>query len=339
MTSPLDQSRLNHSHLSPAHRLQFAIVSARACVPVLALSMLALSMLVLSMPVAAEGMAAGGGFFHSADAEGFNSRRLSVDGTARFEHLDSRVGLRYTDHEFSRSGWSRQGQQLRLVARDVDRKTLDGWTLEPGLFRAADKDVWTLDASWRRTLSEGRAVELFANRDFVETANAIERGISYDFVGASGDYQWAPKWTTVGLAGLQNFSDGNQRRHLRARLIFQPSLDLGLTTQVRFRWFDSSRDDVAGAYFNPSRYRETLLALGWRQKVGDWRNVLTAGFGRQAINDDSETNTRLAEASAEKQVAGYALRMRAGYVSSASLASSDPNYWYRYVSFDLLVPF
>ena len=36
---------------------------------------------------------------------------------------------------------------------------------------------------------------------------------------------------------------------------------------------------------------------------------------------------------------GYALRMRAGYTHAASLASSDPNYWYRYVAMDVLIPF
>ena len=177
------------------------------------------------------------------------------------------------------------------------------------------------------------------NRDFVETATAIDNGVSYDFAGGAIDYQWLPKWTTVGLAGVQNFSDGNQRRHLRGRLIFQPSLDLGLTTQLRYRWYDSSKSDVGRAYFNPSRYDEMMLAIGWRQRVNDWRTALTAGIGRQRIDAGAATTTRLAEASAERQMDGYALRMRAGYTHAASLASSDPNYWYRYVAMDVLIPF
>ena len=177
------------------------------------------------------------------------------------------------------------------------------------------------------------------NRDFVETPTAIDNGVSYDFAGASVDYQWQPKWTTVGLAGIQNFSDGNQRRHLRGRLIFQPSLDLGLTTQLRYRWYDSSKSDVGRAYFNPPRYDEMMLAVGWRHRVNDWRTALTAGVGRQRIDAGSATTTRLAEASAERQMASYALRLRAGYTHAASLASSDPNYWYRYVAMDVLIPF
>ena len=290
---------------------------------------------------AAEGLkpAAGGGFYYSTDSEDFSSRRLSVDGMALYQHLDNKLGLRYTDYTFSRPGWSTRGEQLRLVANQFDRKTLDGWSIESGLFRAANKDLWTLDATWRKTLAPGRSYEVFANRDFVETATALTNGVSYDFLGASVDYQLAPKWTTVGMAGIQNFSDGNQRRHLRGRLIFQPSLDIGLTTQLRYRWYDSSKTNVGGAYFNPSSYDEVMLAVGWRHRVNDWRTALTGGLGRQRIDGNSPTTTRLAEATAERQMSGYALRMRAGYLHSASLASSDPNYWYRYVAMDVLIPF
>ncbi len=289
----------------------------------------------------AEGLrpAGGGGAYYSTDSEGFSSRRLSADGIGLYQHLDNKIGLRYTDYAFSRPGWSRSGEQIRLVANQFDRKTLDGWSVESGLFRAANKDLWTLDATWRKTFAPGRSYEVFASRDFVETATAIDNGVSYDYAGAAIDYQWLPKWTTVGLAGVQNFSDGNQRRHFRGRLIFQPSLDLGLTTQLRYRWFDSSKSDVGRAYFNPSRYDEMMFAVSWRQRVNDWRTALTAGVGRQRVDTSSATTTRLAEASAERQAGAYALRLRAGYTHAASLASSDPNYWYRYVAMDVLIPF
>ena len=321
------------THTLKRRSLRQLMISATAPALLLAAALPALS--------AAEGLkpAGGGGFYYSSDSEGFSSRRLSADGMLLYRHLDNKMGVRYTDYDFSKAGWNRSGQQLRLVANQFDRKTLDGWSVESGLFRAANKDLWTLDATWRKTLAPGRSYEVFVNRDFVETATAIDNGVSYDFFGGSVDYQWAPKWTTVGLAGVQNFSDGNQRRHLRGRLIYQPSLDLGLTTQLRYRWYDSSKSDVGRAYFNPSSYDELMLAVGWRQRISDWRTAMTAGIGRQRIDAGSATTTRLAEASAERQMDGYALRMRAGYTHAASLASSDPNYWYRYVSVDVLIPF
>lgn len=72
--------------------------------------------------------------------------------------------------------------------------------------------------------------------------------------------------TLVGLAAQQYFSDGNRRDHGRLRLIYQPSLDLGLTLQARYRTYRSSHEDVDRAYFNPKNYSEAMLAVGWRQR-------------------------------------------------------------------------
>lgn len=284
--------------------------------------------------------AAGAGYFLSGDSERFVAHRASVEGIVGYEHLDGKTALRYTDVEFSQNGWRRRGEQLRLVASRIDRKTADGWRVEAGLMRQATHDLWTLDASYRKSLAAGPTVEWFANRDFVETRVALDQGTHFDFGGVAVDVPVNPQLTLVGLGGYQAFSDGNHRRHLRARAIWQPSLDRGLTLQLRYRWYDNSLSDVGGAYFNPSRYQEALLAVGWRQRLGDWRTALTAGAGRQQIASDSSTMSQLIEASAEKQVGRYAFRLRAGYSrAAAAVATTDPDYWYRYALGELVIPF
>ena len=85
----------------------------------------------------------------------------------------------------------------------------------------------------------------------------------------------------MGLAGTQFFSDDNRRDHGRLRLIYQPSLDLGLTLQARYRMYRSSEEDVGREYFNPEDYQESMLALGWRQRFAGWSAGLTAGLGRE----------------------------------------------------------
>lgn len=287
----------------------------------------------------AAGLAAGGNLFFSKDSEGFSSRRLSAETVTGFRHLDAKTGLRYTDHQFSREGWYRSGEQLRFVAHRIDRRTADGWLVEAGVFRQSVHELVTLDSSYRKTLRPGTTIEGFASRDFVETRTALDLGTHFHFAGVAVDHQLTPQLTVVGLLGHQGFSDDNQRRHARARLIYQPWQDLGLTLQLRYRHFDSSKEDVGGAYFNPKRYDETLAAVSWRQRAGDWRTALTAGLGVQHINQDQGTGTRLLEASAEKQVAGYALRLRAGYSRAAAAAATDPAYAYRYAVGELLIPF
>lgn len=294
----------------------------------------------VAVPALAESPAAGAGYYLSGDAEGFVSHRASVDGIVGYQHLDSKTGLRYTDYLFSQNGWSRSGQQLRLVANRVDRKSFDGWNVEAGMFSQSTHDLWTLNASYRKSLAGGPAIEVFANRDFVETQTALNQGTHFNFGGASVDIPVGPHVTLVGLAGYQAFSDDNNRRHLRARAIWQPSLDLGLTLQLRYRWYDNSKADVGGAYFNPGRYQEGMLVVGWKQRIGDWRTSLLAGAGRQQIASDTSTLAQLLEASAEKQVGRYALRLRAGYSrAAAATQTNDPDYWYRYAVGELVVPF
>ena len=298
------------------------------------------SLVPLSAAAWSELPAAGAGYTLSGDSERFIARRTNVEGIVGYEHLDSKTALRYTNLAFSQNGWSRSGEQLRLVSSHIDRKTFDGWRVEGGLLRQSTRELWTLDASYRQSLPAGPAVELFANRDIVETRAALDRGTYFDFGGVSVDVPLSPQVTLVGLAGYQAFSDDNHRRHVRARAIWQPSLDLGLTLQLRYRWYDNSLADVSGAYFNPSRYQEGLFVVGWRQRLADWRTAITAGAGRQQVGHDSNTMAQLLEASAEKQVGRYAVRIKAGYSrAAAAAATSDPDYWYRYAGADLVVPF
>lgn len=285
----------------------------------------------------ASSKAAGGTLYFSSDSEKFTSRRIGADFMTNFSHLDGKTGVRYNDYYFEQNNWSRQGQQLNIMHANIDKLTRDGWMVDAGLFRQSAHDLFTLDSSYRKTLRPEVAVELFANRNFIETATALNNGSYFNFAGASADFIVTPKITVVGLLGQQVFSDGNRRNHARTRLIYQPNTDLGLTLQARYRYFDSSKSDVGGAYFNPDRYDESMLAFGWRQRVGKWRTNLTAGIGRQQINNDPHSTTNLFEAGAEKQERGYAVRVRGGFSRSASYGG--PDYRYSYLSSELLIPF
>ena len=281
--------------------------------------------------------AAGSTLYFSSDSEKFTSRRIGAEFMTNFSHLEGKTGVRYTDYYFEKNDWSRQGQQLNIMHANVDKMTRDGWMIDAGLFRQNAHDLVTFDTSYRKTLRPQVAVELFAARDYIETATALDNGSYFSFAGASTDFLVTPKITVVGLLGQQSFSDGNRRNHARTRLIYQPNLDLGLTLQARYRYFDSSKSDVGGAYFNPDRYDESMLAVGWRQRVGNWRTNLTAGIGSQQINSDPHSTTKLLEAGAEKQERSYAVRVRGGYSRSASYGG--PDYRYSYLSSELLIPF
>ncbi|MFH7348511.1 hypothetical protein L1A45_07775 [Acinetobacter variabilis] len=282
--------------------------------------------------------AAGTEFFLSDDSEGFQTRKLSAEFLPQYEDADHYLGVRGSAYQYRADDWKRDGQKVSFIGRDIESATANGWTLEAGLFEQGDHTLLTFDGSYRTALAEKTAVELFANRDWVETQPALDAGTNFTFVGAALDQGLGEHVTLVGLAGTQFFSDDNHRDHGRLRLIYQPSLDLGLTLQARYRMYRSSEEDVGREYFNPEDYQESMLALGWRQRFAGWSAGLTAGFGREKINQDPSQSTRLFELNLQSPVRGSQfLRMNAGYNRSASFYG--PNYDYRYIRGEWIVHF
>jgi hypothetical protein len=281
---------------------------------------------------------AGAALYLSKDNEGFFTQRTAVEYLPRFKHGESLTGVRYTGHYFKQGDWSRSGEQLTFLHRDIEPATANGWQLDSGLFHQGGHDLLTADGNCRAALAERTALEVFVNRDWVETANALDKGVHFTYAGGGVEQGFGPHVTVIGLAGYQSFSDANSRNHGRIRLIIQPDLDLGLTLQARYRVYTSSSEDVGGAYFNPSRYDEAMLAIGWRQRLLGWTTRLTAGAGRQHVADDPSTPTRLLEIGAQSPpIHAYSIGLRGGFNQSASF--NGPDYRYRYLQGELIVGF
>lgn len=276
------------------------------------------------LPAQENTLAVGAELSVADDSERFTTRRASVVAPLKdFRHLDNMSGLRYGQVNYTQDHWSRSGQQLGVFHHRMDTRTWSGWMMNAGVLQQGGRDAVTLDASYRRALSAQSGVEVFVNRDVVETRTALDQGRAFNFAGISGDAGLSPHWTVTGMLGHQSFNDGNDRRHVRGRLIYQPDLDLGLTLQLRYRYVDASQADVGRAYFNPERYDEGMLAIGLRNRVRRWKTHLVAGAGRQRINDDGQTPTQLFEASAERQQNDYALRLRLSHTRSAAFGGPD----------------
>jgi hypothetical protein len=281
---------------------------------------------------------AGAALYVSKDNENFTTRRIAAEYLPTFNHGDSLTGVRYNQHYYEQGDWSRNGEQITLVHRDIDPATANGWQLDAGAFQQGGHAMLTLDGSFRRPLASSTALELFVDREWVETAPALDRGVHFTFAGGGLEQGLGSHVTVFGIAGYQDFSDGNSRNHGRVRVIVQPDLDLGLTLQARYRVYTSSQEDVGSAYFNPSRYDETLLAVTYRKRFMRWTGYAIAGAGRQHVADDPWTPTRLYEAWVQSPpVHAYSLRARAGYNKSASF--NGPDYRYHYLLGELIIGF
>lgn len=280
--------------------------------------------------------------FVANDSEGFATRRVSLGYLPAYSSRDMHTGVRVAGVHFAQDDWQRDARQISVVHRDLDPATTDGLQVEAGYSRQGGHGLFTLDAGYRKALAEKTSVEVFLNRDWVETRRALDDGVSFTFAGAALEQGIGQHVTVVGLAGYQDFSDGNHRSHARLRLIVQPSLDLGLTLQARLRtWRGAdagSGSTTARTYFNPTRYDEAMLALGYRKRFAGHMASVTAGLGRQRVGDAARTATRLLEAGWETPVKSKSsLRLRAGYNRSA--AFGGPDYSYRYAQAEWMMAF
>ena len=283
-------------------------------------------------------MAAGPSFFASTDNEHFNTRRAGVDFFPSVQGQDAATGLRYRHHEFSQDGWSRSGEQLVLSARGALVAGVRAWQLETGPMSQGGHTLMTADGTYLLPIAKGTSAEFFINRDFVETRTALDRGTHFTFVGGSLEHQPHPKVTLIGTLGYQDFSDDNHRKHARFRAVFQPDLDLGLTFQYRFRYYDSTPNETRRGYFNPERYQENMLLAGWRYRYSGWVGSLLAGAGTQSIAETPSGPSRLLEFGLSSPLAGQQLlAMRAGYLRTASFGG--PDYQYRYIQANWVIRF
>lgn len=281
---------------------------------------------------------AGAALYLSKDNEGFVTQRAAIEYLPKYKHADSLTGFRYTTHHFEQNDWSRSGQQISILHRETDPATANGWQAEGGFFRQGQHDLFTADANYRRMLAERTGLELFLSRDWVETANALDKGIHFTFSGIALEQGLGAHVTVVGIGGRQNFSDGNARNHRRLKLIVQPDLDLGLTLQARYRAYDSSSENVGRNYFNPGHYEESMLALAWRKKIQGWNASVTAGYGQQKVGDDPRTATHLLEVGLQSPINRTdSFRMRGGLNSNGSF--NGPNYRYRYLLAEWIIGF
>ncbi len=314
------------------------MISSKAWRPALAIFGTVSAFSVVAAETEIRNQGVGAAFVLAQDNEGFSTQRLALEYLPAFEHGDALTGVRYTAHRFEQDDWVRNGKQLSFMHRSLDPATANGWQLEAGVSRQGGRDLLSLDGNYHAALGARTGLELFVNRDWVETRTALDKGVSFTFVGATLEQGLGPHVTLVGLAGYQDFSDGNHRHHGRVKLIVQPDLDLGLTLQARYRMYTSSSDDVGGAYFNPGRYDEAMLALGWRHRIQGWTGSLTAGAGQQRVADAPQTPTRLLEIAIQAPPKpGHAFRIRGGLSRSASF--NGPDYSYRYVQAEWILGF
>ena len=295
--------------------------------------------LLLAIASHAQSPAALGNIDIASDTDGFHASRVRAGALYPYGSYVEHVGVAVQNTHYSQSEWSRDAGGVVGLWRKQDPITLAGINAEAGVVQVAGHTRAVGDATWGLRPATNTGVELIAAGDLVGTQKAIDRAIAYGLFAASVEQTFAERFTAIGLAGYQTFTDGNDRVHLRGRLIWQALPDYGVNVQLRWKQYESRKDDVGGAYFNPERYRQWQAALGMRRRFGSWVWIGSLGAGRETINGTDTHPVRLAEIRGEGaltdrlRLALYAIYSRStGYIEA-------PDYAYRQVGTTLIYRF
>lgn len=199
----------------------------------------------------------------------------------------------YQGFDVERAWFRPQGQHVRTQTRvylDFAGGSGSSWKWSTRLGTNGDTIVGS--ASIR---SPDWSKELFVEREVVETPRGLDQGIYYTFAGVSADLLSRGSDTLNVLAGVQKFTGRNDRLHLRGSFVHLIEPKLGLSLQLRARYFHST---VPGEfdYYSPRDFVQVIPVVQLRQhNHGGWMYLLAVGYGAQKATTSRWQGARLAD--------------------------------------------
>ena len=272
----------------------------------------------------------------ASDTDGFHATRARV-GALHPDRSDlDYVGVAAQTTHYSHGGFAQDAPGVVALFRRQERATLAGINGEAGVVDIGGHVRAVADVTWSTRPAKDTGVELIAAGDLVATQKAIDRGIAYGFFAASIEQTFVERLTAVALAGYQPFTDGNDRVHFRARMIWSALPEQGINLQLRWRQYRSGKDDVDGAYFNPERYEQWQAAVGVRRRFGGFVVSGSFGAGRERIDGTQTHPVRVAEMRAEGAITEHTRLAFYALYSRTTAYVDAPDYSYRQAGITLI---
>jgi hypothetical protein len=283
----------------------------------------------------------GGGIdtVYTTDSDHFRSARLRVGALVHYKSPYDVIAVGGGGTYYEQNDWSKERYTLAAAVRKLDRATGAGVVATAGVSSVGDHQKLFGEGTWNVRLSQATGLEFIGQRDFVETRAALDAGTMTNYLAASVDHAPSDRFTVIGLAGVQWFSDDNQRTHLRGRAIYAVLPEQGLSVQVRAQGYESSSPG-GGLYFNPDRYERADIGLRLRRSIADWRVLAAVGGGQEWIDHTVRNPTSYAEARGQRSFANnltLALTFAYYRASEADSAGSGAYNW-RYFRVLFIIP-
>lgn len=228
----------------------------------------------------------------SRDTDGFRSEIYSAGGGLYVNDANpsDRFGYRRTEIHYSAPGFAVHGSSNSLFANKLlsesTRSELSGELTHSALDNGQDK--WLGWTQYTAKPSAATNAEVRYEKNWIDSRNGIEEGITYAALTAAGDWDVLPRVNLAGVIGRLDFSDGNRRPLYRAKANLLLSETYGVSLYVRGRKYSNS-DPYTGNYFSPESYREYLGGISLRRRLPVVRGTLAAtiDWGRQNADGTS----------------------------------------------------
>jgi hypothetical protein len=221
----------------------------------------------------------GGDVFYSADSDDSEVLRMAIEFDLRNVGPEKRLGVRLEKAWYNPQG-SAAGRRNRIFLQAAD--VAGGWTWNGRIGTDGDTIIGAAsvhdDAKYRK--------EFFAERDIVETRQGLDQGIYSTFVGAGIDVPLNERNVFTAMAGVQEFTGENERVHLRGNYIHVLKPEIGLSVQLRGRYFHSTHPREFD-YYSPRWYAQVLPAVQLRRFISGWQLFGIAGVGLQRDSDST----------------------------------------------------
>ena len=266
---------------------------------------------------------------HASDSDGLTINKWFASALPSYQSGLVWQGIEWQQQRYTLNDTRLTGQGLNYTAQNIDAISGMGHSYKLGVNQGPEKSLITGDLSWNRALTSQVQWGVFANRDWVESMLALQRGIHYDLIGANVDYQIHPRLTLIGSLAQTHFSDGQNRQQQRARMVWDAWPQQGVTLQWSQKHQLGEPDAGQRLYFNPERLDESMGIIGWRRRFEGWQWYARLGSGRQQMIHQGSTPARLAELQLSSPIHGHSyVKLKVGRTQSFGYQSSD--YVYRY---------
>lgn len=267
--------------------------------------------------------------YYARDSDGLTISKVGVGLLPHAQNTQQWAGLEAYRLRYAQFDTHLNARSVGYVKESLSPQTGLGYTLRVGVREDKIQRDWVFDANRSWAAGGSTRLEVYGQRDRVESLSALQAGTTMNLIGAAIDHTVHPRVTLVGAVAKTWFSDDAQRAQQRLRVIGDLFPEVGVTLQWSLRKQTGRPASGPRRYFNPEEMTESLAVVGWRRRLEGWQVHAHLGVGRQEVGTERSPARQFDLAITSPAERSQAIGLRLGHHETFGL--SGPGYQYSFV--------